>query len=729
MNLYIANPTAFRKVLVASLLALTGSLAPAIASAAEAPANKVQSIDVQPMTGGKGAQLTITTSGPAPEPLAFTIDNPARISLDLPDTSLALTQRRIDVRQGGLDSVLAAEGNGRSRLVLNLDRMVPYTTRVEGNRIFVTLGEAARAAPAPAPSRASSSTAAAPAGPRSISSIDFRRGNDGTGRVIVKLTDPRTPINLRQQGNQVFVDFGGATLPQHLQRRYDVTDFATPVASVDAVSSNTGTQLVIAASGEFEQLAYQADDQYVIELQPQRAVRAQVDQRPVYSGERMSLTFQDIETRALLQLIMDTSGQNIVVSDSVTGSLTLRLQNVPWDQVLDVVLRLKGLGMRRDNNVIIVAPSEELAAREKADLESRKDLQDLAPLRTEYLQVNYAKAEDIAALIRAQGTAGATSTSGKSLLSGRGSVTIDARTNTLLVQDTSDSISSIRALVSTLDIPVRQVLIEARIVVVNEDFTRDLGVRAGFTAIADNGNVGLYSTTGTAAGNDTILSSALDNPATIGTPRPVDVPTGAAAANRYNVNLPVANPAGSLAMMVLGSDYIVDLELSAAQSEGKGEVISSPRIIAANQQEAMIEQGTEIPYQEAASSGAATIQFKKAVLSLRVTPLITPDNRLILDINVKKDRVGQVIVTTGGVNVPSIDTSEITTTVFIGDGQTVVLGGILETERRESEKKVPWLGDIPGLGYLFKTTSKVNNKDELLIFVTPKIVREGVNVY
>ncbi len=739
MNRYIANPTALRKVLVAAVLALTGSLT-ITAGAADAPAapasagNKVLSIDVQPMVG-KGGQLIITTSGPAPTPVSFTIDNPARISIDLPDTTLAVAQRRIDVRTGGLDSILAAEGNGRSRLVLNLEHMVPYDTKVDGNRILITLGEPARPAanPTGAATRAATATTTATASHRAISSIDFRRGNDGTGRVIVKLTDPRTPINLRQQGNEVFVDFAGASLPQHLQRRFDVSDFATPVSSVDAVTAGTGAQLVITAAGEFEQLAYQADDQYVIELQPRRAAKAQVDQRPVYTGERMSLAFQDIDTRAVLQLIMDTSGENIVVSDSVTGGVTLRLQNVPWDQVLDVVLRLKGLAMRRDGNVILVAPAEELATREKAELEARKDIGNLAPLRTEYLQVNYAKAEDIAALIRAQGGAGGGGgggggTGGRSLLSQRGNVTIDSRTNTLLIQDTADSIASIRSLVATLDIPVRQVLIEARIVVVSSDFTRDLGVRAGFTAITGKGNDGLYSTTGTAAGTDQILGSALGNLAAGNPPLPVQVPTGGTAANRYNVNLPVANPAGSLALMVLGSDYIVDLELSAAQSEGKGEVISSPRIMAANQQEAMIEQGTEIPYQEAASSGAATIQFKKAVLALKVTPLITPDNRLILDINVKKQRVGQVVVTTGGVNVPSIDTSEITTTVFIGDGQTVVLGGILETERRETEKKVPWLGDIPGLGYLFKTTSKTNNKDELLIFVTPKIVREGVNV-
>jgi type IV pilus assembly protein PilQ len=387
------------------------------------------------------------------------------------------------------------------------------------------------------------------------------------------------------------------------------------------------------------------------------------------------------------------------------------------------------------DNVIIVGPAEELANQEKAALSAQKDIQELAPLRTEYLQVNYAKAEDIAALIHAQsrpgsGGTGTATNAGKSLLSARGSVTIDPRTNTLLIQDTAESIASIRQLVSTLDVPVRQVQIEARIVVVNEDFSRDLGVRAGFTATRRNGNVGLYSTSGTAAANDTILDSALTNlQAGTGSPFPVDVPTGAASANRYNVNLPVANPAGSLALMVLGSDYIVDLELSAAQAEGKGEVISSPRVITANQREAVISQGTEIPYQEAASSGAATIQFKKAELALRVTPLITPDDRLILDIHVTKGRVGTVIVTTGGVNVPSIDTSELTTTVFIGDGQTVVLGGILETERRDTEKKVPLLGDIPVLGYLFKTTSKVNNKDELLIFVTPKIIREGINAY
>ena len=689
-----------------------------VASAAD-PENRLEAVDVQTLPG-QVVQLTLRTSGPAPEPMAFTIDNPARISLDLPDTALALPARRVDVHSAGVDTVLAAEASGRTRLVVNLDHMQPYTTRVSGNEIVVTIGAGQQVAAAGGSAAAPSASVAAPV-VRALRSIDFRRGADGTGRLIVKLTDPRTPINVRQQGDQVVVDFAGTEVPKNLVRRYDASDFATPVTGFDVVKANDGARIVINGSGNFEQLAYQSDDQYVVELQPARKAAAEADAKPTYTGERLTLNFQDIETRAVLQLLADASGQNIVVSDSVTGSVTLRLQNVPWDQALDIVLRTKGLDKRRQDNVIIVAPADELAAREKADLAAKKDIQELAPLRSEYLQVNYAKAGDLAELIKSQGG---------SLLSERGSVAVDERTNTLLLQDTSDKLADIRRLVGTLDIPVRQVLIEARIVVVNDDFTRELGVRAGFTGIdVNDGGRGLGMVSGSGEATDVGLSSALDNRANSGVVTPVQVPTGTGAANRYNVNLPVANPAGRLAFMLLGSDYIVDLELSAAQAEGRGEIISSPRVITANQREASIEQGVEIPYQESASSGATTIQFKKAVLSLKVTPQITPDNRIILDLNVKKDSVGAVIVGSGGVNVPSIDTREITTQVLVNDGQTVVLGGILETERRDTEKKVPWLGDVPGLGILFKQKSKTNNKDELLIFVTPKILREGVNVY
>jgi type IV pilus assembly protein PilQ len=678
---------------------------------------KLEAIDVQPLPGQQ-VQITLRMSGPAPQPLSFTIDNPARISFDLPGTTLALPSRRIDVHTSGLDSILAAETKDRTRLVLNLDKLVPYDTRVDGNNIIVSLGGANNAGVAATGTTAVPSRAAmAAAAQRTIRSIDFRRSFDGAGRIMVRLTDPHTHINLRQVGNQIVVDFD-ADLPKNLARRYDASDFGTPIGSFDATRTGTGTRIAINATGDYEQLAYQSDDQYVVEIQPQRKAAAAQDEKPQYTGERLTLNFQEIETRAVLQLLADASGQNIVVSDSVSGNVTLRLQNVPWDQALDIVLRTKGLDKRKQDNVIIVAPQEELASREKAELAARKDIQELAPLRSEYLQVNYAKAAEMAGLIKSQGG---------TLLSARGQVSVDERTNTLLLQDTADRLADIRRLVATLDIPVRQVLIEARIVIVNDDFRRDLGARIGYTTAQANGANGIWTTSGTAAGTDTAIGSALANRTSGGTG--ILVPTGANAPQRYNVNLPVASPAGSFALGLLGSNYIVDLELSAAQAETRAEVISSPRVITANQKEATIEQGTEIPYQQSASSGATTISFKKAVLSLKVTPQITPDNRIILDLDVKKDTIGTITVLSGGVNVPSIDTKEIVTQVLMNDGQTVVLGGVLETQHRDDQTKVPYLGDIPILGNLFKTTTKRNNKDELLIFVTPKIVREGVNVY
>jgi type IV pilus assembly protein PilQ len=704
------------------LAALAGMLPGSPARAADQPA--LQTIDVQPLPGQQ-LQLTLHLSAPAAQPLSFTIDNPARISLDLPNTTLALPSRRIDVHTSGLDNILAAETKDRTRLVLNLDKLVPYQTRVQGNDIIVTLGGAAASAAAAGSTAVAAVgvptfAAGAAAGVRELRSIDFRRSADGAGRVIVRLSDPHTHINLHQVGNEVIVDFTDAGVPANLVRRYDATDFGTPVSGFDVTRVGTGARISIAASGDFDQLAYQSDDQYVVEVSPKRKVANATEDRPTYTGERLTLNFQDIETRAVLQLLADASGQNIVVSDSVSGNVTLRLQNVPWDQALDIVLRTKGLDKRRQDNVIIVAPQAELAAREKAELAARKDVQELAPLRSEYLQVNYAKAKDMENLIKSQNN---------SLLSSRGSVTVDERTNTLLLQDTADRLADIRRLVATLDIPVRQVLIEARIVIVNNDFQRQLGAVIGWTNVQKNGNTGLVTTTGNAAGTDQILGSALTNVQSSGTPFPVSIPTGSTAANRYNVNLPVSNPAGSFALGILGSNFLVDLELNAAQAETQANIISSPRVVTANQKEAAIEQGVEIPYQQSASSGATTIQFKKAVLSLKVTPQITPDNRIIMDLDVRDDSVGQVIVASGGVNVPSINTREITTQVLVNDGQTVVLGGILETTQREDDTKVPYLGDIPILGILFRTTNHQDDKDELMIFITPKIVREGANVY
>jgi len=675
---------------------------------------KLESIDVQ--TSGQQVLLKLHLSGPAPEPLPFTIDKPARIAFDLPNTTLALTTRRFDVRSGGVDTVLAAEANGRTRLVVNVDSLMPYTTKVDGNDITVTLGNQPGAAAAQTAQARAGSGQGASAVERTIRTIDFRRGADGTGRVIVQLTDPRTPVNVRQEGNQIVVDFAGTLMPKNLMRRYDVMDFATPVQTVDALRVEGSSRLVISAQGDFEQLAYQSDNQYTIEIKPSLK-RINAEEKKEYTGERLTLNFQDIDVRSVLQLLADTSGQNIVVSDSVTGNLTLRLQNVPWDQALDIVLRTKGLDKRRQDNVIIIGPTAELASREKAELAARKEVQELSPTRTEFMQVNYAKVTDLQKLIK--------STNAKdSMLSSRGSLSVDERTNTLLVQDTADKLADIRRLVQTLDVPVKQVLIEARIVIVSDTFERDLGARLGVTGFTTT-NGGLVSVSGTNVGTDSMISSAFP-PSTTSPSGFINFPT---LDNRYQVNLPAANVNGSIGLSLLSGKHLLDLELSAAQNEGKSETISSPRVITANQKQASIMQGVEIPYQESASSGATTTQFKNAVLSLKVTPLITPDNRVILDLDISDDAVGQQVTSATGGSVPSIDTREIITQVLVNDGQTVVLGGILDTTKSFAANKVPFFADIPVLGNLFKSTIKINNKTELLIFITPKILREGSNLY
>lgn len=729
----MAGPTGRRLTVSRILAAWIGALAIALtgvsaALAQAAPtANQLKDIQVQSLSGDR-LELRLLTSGPAAEPLAFTIDNPARLSLDLQNTSLALDKRRKDVNIGPLSTILAAEAGGKTRVVLNLDKMVPYQTRVDGNTIVVTLGapEAAAAAVtsfSETPAAPVLSAAAAKGG-RSVSGVDFRRGDNGAGRVVITLSDPATPVDVRKEGDRVVLSFNGATLPVNLQKRLDVTDFATPVNSIESASTSAGSRISIAAKLPFQELAYQSDSVFTVEIAP--VVVAEKDTAPTlfspdrdYTGERLTLSFQDIETRAVLQLLADVSGRNIIVSDSVAGNVTLRLQNVPWDQALDIVLATKGLDMRENGGVIIVAPADEIASREKADLEARKDIRELEPLLSEFLQVNYAKAADLAELMKGKGG------KGNAMLSERGSVAIDERTNTLLVQDVSENVAQIRRLVSTLDIPVRQVLIESRIVIVNDDFSRDLGVRWGVTAVNDTSD-GLIAVSGSGAGTNTIVNSALNNLQSTGSKYPVQLP---AQGDRYNVNLPVANPAGRLGLALLGEDYLVDLELSALQAEGRGEVISSPRVITANQKEASIRQGVEIPYQESSSSGSTSTQFKDAVLSLTVTPQITPDDRIILDLKVTKDSVGAVVSNERGGSVPSIDTREVITQVLVNNGQTVVLGGVYETEEGESVSKVPFLGDIPGVGVLFRSTRKISNKSELLIFVTPKILKEGSNIY
>jgi len=697
-----------------SAMALVALTAVSLAARAADPV-QLQSIDVQTLSGQQ-VQLKLHMSGPAPEPLPFTIDKPARIAFDLPNTTLALASRRFDVRSGGVDTVLAAEANGRARLVVNVENLMPYTTKVDGNDIIVTLGQQPGADVGKPAARSASSTSSNPV-ERAIRTIDFRRGADGTGRVIVQLTDPRTQVNVRQEGQQIVVDFAGTAMPKNLMRRYDVMDFATPVQTVDAVRVEGSSRLVISSQGDFEQLAYQSDNQYTVEIKPASKRTAGAEEKKEYTGERLTLNFQDIDVRSVLQLLADTSGQNIVVSDSVAGNLTLRLQNVPWDQALDIVLRTKGLDKRRQDNVIIIGPTEELATREKAELAAHKEVQELSPTHTEFMQVNYAKVADLAKLIKGAGAK-------DSMLSPRGSLSIDERTNTLLVQDTSDKLSDIRRLVQTLDVPVKQVLIEARIVIVSDTFERDLGARLGITGFTTAGPGSLISVSGNNIGTDSMLSSAF--PAGGAPSGFVNFPT---LNNRYQVNTPAANTNGSIGISVLSGKHVIDLELEAAQNEGKSETISSPRIITANQKQATIMQGVEIPYQESASSGATTTQFKDAVLKLKVTPLITPDNRVILDLDVSDDSVGQQVTSATGGSVPSIDTRQIITQVLVNDGQTVVLGGILDTAQSKSVNKVPFFADIPVLGYLFRSTTDINKKTELLIFITPKILREGSNLY
>ncbi len=693
------------------------------AQASAQEGNRLQDIQVQSLPGDR-VELKLIMSDTAPEPLDFTIENPARIALDLPDTALGMTSRRRDVNMGPLDTVLTAEANGRTRVVLNLGTMVKYETRRSGNTVTVTLGDgddySAGTTQFASATTSSSASYAAP-GNRAISSVDFRRTRDGGGRVIVNLTDPSTPVDIRQEGGRVVAVFKDTSLPAELMRRLDVNDFATPVTTVDTLRTNMDTRIVISAAGKYEQLAYQSDNEFTIEINPapesSDAESSLFSETKEYEGQRLTLNFQDIETRAVLQLLAETSGKNIVVSDTVQGNVTLRLRNVPWDQALDIVMTTKGLDMRQNGNVIMVAPAEEIAARETADLEAQLAIAELEPVYSEFLQVNYAKASDLAALVGGGG--------GGKMLSERGSIAVDDRTNTLLIQDTAERLQDIRRMVRTLDIPIKQVLIESRIVVVNDDFSRDIGIRFGVTG-DDISSDRVIVGTGTGEGANNYLSSIVDA-INNNDPTLAEYP---ALTDRYNVNVPIANPAGRFALAILGQDYLVDLELTALEAEGRGEIVSTPRVITANQKEASIKQGVEIPYQQSASSGATTVQFKEAVLELTVTPQITPDNNIIMDLRVSKDNVGEIISTGGlGGTVPSIDTRSVETQVLVKDGQTVVLGGIYETERRETVNKVPFLGDIPVVGAAFRSKTRTNNKAELLIFVTPRILEEGSSIY
>jgi type IV pilus assembly protein PilQ len=522
--------------------------------------------------------------------------------------------------------------------------------------------------------------------------------------VVIRLSDPRATVDVREEGGQIIATLKNMAVAPNLERRLDVLDFATPVKFVDIRRDGINSQIVVTpvAGMAFEQAAYQSGEQFTLELQPMTAEKIEERKRnePQYTGERISLSFQSVDIRSLLQIIADVASTNMVISDSVQGQIAMRLQNVPWDQALDIILKTKGLGMRQQGNVMLVAPVEELAQREKLELESEKQKKELAPLRSEIIQVNYAKATDIRALLASEST---------SMLSERGRISVDERTNTLLILETRERIAEIRGLVSRLDIPVRQVLIESRIVIANEDFARELGTRFGVSTIGTIGNA-TVGQSGSNAGSRDVLAGNLPS-----------------LNDSYAVNLPGTAGAPSLGWSILGSNFLIDLELSALQSEGRGEVISTPRVVTANGKQATIEQGREIPYQSSSGNSGTQTQFKKAVLSLIVTPQITPDNRVVMDLGVTNDSQGENVATGVG-QAPAIDTRRLDTQVLIRSGETVVLGGVFQQENRNSTGKVPFLGDIPLLGNLFRNSTRSDTKRELLIFVTPKVLQEGLKV-
>ncbi|MDB5975945.1 MAG: type pilus secretin PilQ [Nevskia sp.] len=705
-----AERTSFKRYAVRGLAVLALLACGTLPAQAQAT-RELKAVDFAALDGDR-VQITLTLSDAAPQPAVFAIDKPARLSVDLPDTHLALAERYRKVSVGQVRSIAAVEAQGRTRLVVELVQPTAYNITVDGNRIVVDLA---------GPAAGSSARSAAPTQQASaalINKIDFRRGEKGEGRVLVSLSDPRAVVDVHEESGKIVARFKNTALPDRLSKRLDVLDFATPVKFIDAQRDGVDTRIVVTpgAGGEFEQVAYQAGDQFVLELQPlsQEKLAEKQREQPTFTGERISLSFQSVDIRSLLQIIADVAGTNMIVSDSVSGQIAMRLQNVPWDQALDIILRTKGLGMRRQGNVMLVAPVEEIASRERAEAEAEKQKTQLSPLRSEIIQINYAKASDLGNIVKNKTN---------SILSERGSVTVDDRTNSLLVLETRDKIAEIRALVQRLDIPVRQVLIESRIVVANDNFEKDLGTQFGVSFV---GNLGQnFLTTG---GSNTATDSTVTSYTTTTNGKfTVPAPSG----SNYNVNLPApasSGTPGSIALSLLAKNTLVDLELSALQSEGKGEVVSSPRVITANAKPAVIKQGVEIPYQQSTSSGATSVSFKDAVLSLNVTPQITPDGRVIMDLAVHDDSVGTNVSTGTGGSTPSIDTREVDTQVLVDNGQTVVLGGIYQQTTSLTVTKIPMLGDIPILGYLFRNNQVINNKTELLVFITPKILTEGLKV-
>ena len=659
---------------------------------------EISNVDFSVMPGDK-VEIRISMDTPPPSFQEFTTNNPARIAMDFAGVTTNLAKKTHTVGVGVTRSVTAIEAGGRTRLVVNLVEMVPYSTRVDGNDLVVTVGHGAKGTAQQVQntnvSNATASQTPSTNSNNDITNIDFRRGENGEGRVIIELGNTNLGIDLRKEGRTVLADFVDASIANELVRKLDVVDFATPAQLISTSRVGSNVRLAIDTLNEFEYLAYQANNSYIIELKPltKEEIERKSLQAPVYTGERLSLNFQTINVRSALTILSEFTEIDMITTDTVSGSIALRLNQVPWDQALDLILKTKGLDKRQNGNVMLIAPAEEIAAREALELQTEKQIEQLAPLQSEFIQVNYAKASTMSELIL---------TKGANYLSARGSVSVDERTNTLLVQDTAKKLDSIRQMVNKLDIPVRQVLIESRIVVADNGFKDELGVRFG---VSDSGSQAAIS--GTQAGSSNLL---------FGNPRnPGD--------RTLAVNLPVSKAAGTIGLTFarLLEGTILDVELSALESESRGEVIASPRVFTTNNNEAYIESGEEIPYLQASSAGNTTVTFKKAVLSLKVTPQITPDDRIILDLQINQDTRGENTIFG-----PAINTREVGTRVLVENGETIVLGGVYQQRVNRDVTKVPLLGDLPGIGALFRSTKDSSSKQELLMFVTPKIVKDSI---
>jgi type IV pilus assembly protein PilQ len=693
---------------VSGLVAATGF---ALMAASAHAQNSIEAINVAGQQGGVTLVKIMLKSAPAAAPASFAVNNPPRIAFDFPNTTNSSGKNVQEVGEGDVRRVNIVQAGDRSRIVLETARPLGYDAKIEGNAIVITLGGAASASTATtAPMTQTFAQAKPNDGRHSLRDIDFRRGRAGEGRVMIDLSDNQVGIDLRAQGRSLIIDFINTAVPKNLERKLDVVDFGTPVDTIETFTQGSNTRMVITPRGAWEHSAYQTDNKFILEVK-KVADDANRLVQPGFAGEKLSLNFQNVEVRAVLQVIADFTGLNVITSDTVGGSLTLRLKDVPWDQALDIILQSKGLDMRKTGNVVWIAPRDELATREKLALESRAQISDLEPLRTESMQVNYQKAAEFQKLL---------SDPAQKILSKRGSAVVDVRTNTVFVQDTPSRLEEIRKLLKQIDIPVRQVMIESRIVEANDTFSRNLGARLGF-----NDTTGQGFRVGSGNGTNGFVGGSLGNSAAA---------TGqSTTAGTFNdglfVNLPAQGLSGaspgvfSFLLFNDRSTKFLNLELSALQADGKGKIISSPRVITADKIEATIEQGTEIPYQQATSSGATAVSFRKATLSLKVKPQITPDDNVIMSLRVNKDSVGQ-----NTLSGPAIDTKQVVTEVLVENGGTVVIGGIYTQDERSTTTKVPVLGDLPYVGFLFKNNQRVDDRRELLIFISPKILKDGASL-